>query len=533
MLNDDIDTFAEVAVLLPIFFLSVVALILATMMSRQVDRERPIVGTMLALGMRRRTILVHYLGYGLVTGVLATGLGSLAGVALGNRFAGLYARELLIPFVTLRVNGWVVVTGIALGLAAAILACFLPARRAAGLHPAEAMRPGPALRSSGTPWARRPGGISHSSTPIWWRLALRNVRRQPARTLGSIFGVASALVLLIGTAGMADSVMRWLDLALREGPRYDLRVDLAAPVPSAELEAAVRQIDGVRSVQSSLALPVQLRYGDRSEQTVAQVLPRSSYLVRVLTTDGQELTADAGQVLVSEAVAKKLGLAVGDVVDLTYADRAIQRTVGGLSGNMMTEPVALHGPEPADALGLRDRATTALVTVDPGKTAGVKEALQNLPAAVRVSDQGLMQAQVAEMMGLAYLVIAIMFGCGAVLAGCILLNTVMLNVVERQRELATMRADGHAMGSLAWLITAETLLSSAIGAAIGLPLGVLGLRFELSLYDSTLFSMPFVVKPATLGLALVLVLVVMLLAEVPALRHVARLNLAEATRTRE
>lgn len=533
VLHDDIDSFAEVAGVLPAFFLAVVALILATIMSRQVDRERPIVGTMLALGMSRHTIMEHYLGYGLVTGVLATGLGSLAGVAMGNRFAGLYARELLIPFVTLRVNAWVVVTGIALGLAVAVLACFLPARRAAGLHPAEAMRPGASLRAPEAPWAGRPGGVTPSRTPIWWRLALRNVRRQPVRTLGSIFGVTSALVLLIGTAGMVDSATRWFELALWEGPRYDLRVDLAAPVPSAELEGAVKRIDGVQSVQSSLALPVQLRHGGRSEQAAAQVLPRTSHLVRVLTTDGRDLTADDGQVLVSEAVAKKLGLAVGDVVDLTYADRTIRRTVGGLSGNMMMEPVALHGPEPAEALGLRDRATTALVTVTPGRSADVKEALQKLPAAVRVSDQGLMHAQVTEMMGLAYLVIAVMFGCGAVLAGCILLNTVMLNVVERQRELATMRADGQPLGSLAWLITAETLLTSAIGAAIGLPLGVLGLRFELALYDSTLFSMPLVVKPATLGLALVSVLVVMLLAEVPALRHVARLNLAEATRTRE
>jgi putative ABC transport system permease protein len=532
MLQDDIDGFAEVAVMLPLFFLAVVALILATVMSRQVDRERPLVGTMLALGMSRRNILLHYLGYGLVTGLLATGIGSLAGVALGNLFAALYAEELLIPFITLRVNGWVIAAGMVMGLAAAMLACLVPAVRAARLHPAEAMRPGPAARPPRQA-AAGPGGGGSGRAPVWWRLALRNLRRQPLRSAGSTLGVVAALVLLIATAGMGDSVERMLAMILSEGPRYDLRVDLAAPVPAGELEAAVTEVDGVRSLQTALTLPVQLRNGALSEQTAAQVLPRENELLRVLATDGQELIAGDDQVLVSEPVARKLGLAVGDAVELNCAGRSVRRTVGGLIGTSLMEPVVLHGAQAAEALGFAGTANTALVAVETGATASVKEALQKLPGVMRVTDQAQLREQVNDLMGLAYLLIGVLFGCGAVLAGCVLVNTVTLNVVERQRELATMRADGHPMGSLIRLITMENLLTAAAGAIAGVPLGMVTMRYVITLYESTLFTMPYVVKPATLGLSLATVLGVMLLAQVPALCHVARLNLAEATRTRE
>lgn len=535
VLQDDIDSLSEVAVLLPVFFLTVVALILAAAMSRQVDRERPLVGTLLALGMRRRAIILHYLGYGLLTGALASGLGSMAGAATGSRFAALYARELLIPYVTVRVNPGVVATGIAMGLAASLLSCLLPALRAAMMAPAEAMRSGPGIlplrppRRPG-PHAGRPGGA-----PMWWRLAVRNLLRHPARSIGSMIGVAVSLLMLIGTAGMADSTSRWLDLAMSAAPRYDLRADFAIPMPAAELEATVRRIDGVQSMQSLLCLPVQLRHGDRLEQSVALILPRDGPMLRVLTTGGAELIAGDGQVLVNEAMARRLELRAGDEVDIRQmpGGRTIRRTAAALSGTMMSEPVVFHGSEAAADFGLSGGATTVLVRVDGAKTRGVAAALRTLPAVVRVSELAQVRAQIAEMMGLIYLIIAIMFGCGAVLAGCILFSTATLNVVERQRELATMRANGHTMGGLAWLITVENLLTASLGAAIGLPLGVYVLRQVVGLYESTLFSLPYVVKPQTLALALVTVLAVMLLAQAPALRHVARLNLAEATRTRE
>jgi hypothetical protein len=57
-------------------------------------------------------------------------------------------------------------------------------------------------------------------------------------------------------------------------------------------------------------------------------------------------------------------------------------------------------------------------------------------------------------------------------------------------------------------------------------------RWALGLYQSDLFSLPFVVTGRTVGLAILGVLLVLGLALGPGLRHVARLDLASAIRER-
>lgn len=533
LLQDDIDGFAEIAVIVPVFFLVVVILVLATIMTRRVDRERPVIGTLLALGVSRRSVLAHYLGYGLATGLLATALGCAAGVLLGYQFAGAYVRELLIPFVTLRVNGWVPATAVVLGLAAALLACLLPARRAAGFRPAEAMRP---FLSNRAPRLRGRTG-PHSRTPLMLRMALRNLGRQPLRTAGSVTGVLAALVLLVGTGGMMDSTSRLLDLALEEGPRYDLRADFSLLQPASQLNAAVRTIDGVKAVETILCLPVQVRRagGGAAESTVAEILPLESPLLQVLATNGRSLTAGAREVVLAESIAHQLGVGVGDEVELVQSasGRKITRTVGALSGTFLTEPVALFGPEAGAEFGVPELASTVLVRVAPDRTADVRAALAKLPGATRLTAMPQLRRQINELMGLAYVIIGMLFGSGAVLAGCVLFNTVTMSVTERRRELATMRADGHSMRSITGVITLENLATGVVGAALGLPLGVLVLRQIVATFNSELFSMPFIVKPATLLLASGAILLVMLAAEAPALLMIGRTDLAEATRTRE
>jgi putative ABC transport system permease protein len=534
LLQDDIDGFAEVAVVVPMFFLTVVVLVLATIMSRQVDRERPVVGTLLALGVSRSSVLGHYVGYGLITGLLATGLGCGAGILLGYQFAAAYVRELLIPFVTLRVNGWVLVAAVALGLAAALLACLLPAWRAAGVRPAEAIRPFQATRAPRHPAGR---GDRHRRSPLLLRLALRNLGRQPLRTLGAIAGVAAALILLVGTRGMLDSTSRLLALALEEGPRYDLRADFSLPRPGSELESAVQRIDGVQAVETILCLPVQVRRpgSDQSETTVAEILPLESPLLKVLAPSGRTLSAGPQEVLLSDSLARQIGVGVGDEVELVFdqAGKPVRRTVGALSGTFMTEPVALFGPETAEELGLPGLASTVLVRTAPDRADAVRAALAELPGATRLTAMPQFRRQLRELMSLAYLLIGVLFGSGAVLAGCILFNTVTMGVAERRRELATMRADGHSMGSIAGLVTLENLATGLAGTAVGLPLGLVILRQLVATFNSELFSMPFVISPPTLLLAAGTILAVAVAAQGPALMMIARTDLAEATRARE
>lgn len=62
-----------------LIFIGIAVLVIATSMSRMVEKQRTQIGTMNALGMKRSKILFHYISFSLI----ASGLGAAAGMFLG------------------------------------------------------------------------------------------------------------------------------------------------------------------------------------------------------------------------------------------------------------------------------------------------------------------------------------------------------------------------------------------------------------------------------------------------------------------
>ena len=184
-------------------------------------------------------------------------------------------------------------------------------------------------------------------------------------------------------------------------------------------------------------------------------------------------------------------------------------------------------------LGSTGLATSVLVAA-PGHSEAVRDALaKTFPQAVRVEDAVATRAQFELLMGLGWLMLGFMLVFAGVLAAAILFNTATLTVLERQRDLATLRALGQTMREVSALITLEHALLTVLGLVLGLPLAVLAAKGLLRAFESELFSLPFVLAPQTVAFTLGGVLVVVLLAQWPALRRVARSSLAEQVRVRE
>jgi putative ABC transport system permease protein len=159
--------------------------------------------------------------------------------------------------------------------------------------------------------------------------------------------------------------------------------------------------------------------------------------------------------------------------------------------------------------------------------------MKAFPGAARIEDAAGTRAQFRELMGLGWAMLGAMLFLGGVLAAAILFNTATLSVGERQRELATLRALGMTMREVALLVTVEHAALALLGLGLGVPLAALASRVMLDTMSSDLFSLPFVIRPVTVAVAVSGVLLLLLLAQWPALRRVARSNLADEVRVRE
>jgi len=102
----------------------------------------------------------------------------------------------------------------------------------------------------------------------------------------------------------------------------------------------------------------------------------------------------------------------------------------------------------------------------------------------------------AEMMGMRDASVFIMLGVVFTVAAFGVINTMLMSVFERTREMGVLRALGLRPGKLVWLVVLESFFLAALASTIGLIMGGLldwylvahGLDFSSSLPDGFSFE---------------------------------------------
>jgi putative ABC transport system permease protein len=107
-----------------------------------------------------------------------------------------------------------------------------------------------------------------------------------------------------------------------------------------------------------------------------------------------------------------------------------------------------------------------------------------------------------------------------------MVNTLVLSVFERTRELGMLRAVGMTRNQVARMVRQESVITALIGAALGLPLGI----FLAVLVTRALSQFEFELAPPwknLIAFAVVSMIVGVLAAVAPA-RRASRLNVLRA-----
>jgi putative ABC transport system permease protein len=336
-------------------------------------------------------------------------------------------------------------------------------------------------------------------TGITGQLARENSIRQPGRTAVTaaalMIGVALVTFASIFAAGAKATINGAIDANLKSAFVVQ-NTDGFSPF-SPEVLRTVDRVDGVSSVSGVRFSQAKVQ-GVSGNQSVSSIDPQTfQALYKLDMKEGGDAAVRGlgpDQVLVKKGYADSHDVKVGDTVQVTtpigrrlsLRASGIAEDKGGLLGNLtVTNAVAqTQFGEPKDAFGLVGLAPGADETAVKQQIASVLE--QRYPEAEVLTNQEFkddIAGQVNQLLGLIYALLALaiivsLFG---------IVNTLVLSITERTRELGMLRAIGTSRKQVKRVIRWEAVITSLIGAVLGVVMGVvLAVLFTRPLDDFTL-----------------------------------------------
>jgi putative ABC transport system permease protein len=531
MLEMDLEGFKSFALFFPLLFLGIACFSIYILLSRLVYTQRPFIGVMRAMGYSRRQILMHYLSFALAIGILGAIVGAVGGYGLSYIVAGIYAGTIGIPMVRVDVYWQVILQGMALSVIFCAVAGIIPALSSALQDPSKAMRGETLQQVFKMPLAERLFPPL-SRIPMFLKVPLRNMFRNKRRTAFTIIGLMfSVMVVLIFLA-----ILNTAGEALNRGFNTNNRFDMVAVFMGGRDAALINKIEripGVGSVESTVSDQVKFSWNGSSMDTVMMGIEPDSVMRHFYTPGGTEVKIANRHVLLNQWFHTQKGVDVGDTVTLktNYREKTF------IVSPFIEEPLGnIAYIDRAEARELMDYGQASrgsfYVKALPNHYLEVKNSLEQIDGLATVIDLRQIKSEVKGYMNLLYMIVYVMLIFALIMAFTLTFNTITINILEREKEIATIRTIGTQSWKISAMSTLENVIYGLLAVIPGCILGVVVGKYAMGLQSSEYMTLALVVYPSSYLLVAFGIIAILLICQVPSLQYVKRVELAEATKER-
>ena len=532
-LENELSQLQTFGFILPLIFLGVAAFILNVAVTRAMALQRPQIAALKALGYSNRELVWHYIKWALIIAGSGAVAGVVAGAWLGSGMIHLYNEYFRFPELDYHLSTGVAAAAIAGSLVVAALGAQSAVRRAVRVPPAEAMRPEPPARYRRSiferPWRRL-------RLPLATRMVLRNLERQPVRSLISVVGIAFAVaVLFVGLAFM-DVMDVLINQQFFVAMRQDATVSFVEP-RSGRVEYDVANLPGVMDVEPMRTVPVRLRAGSRTRTLAITGASEMARLNRVVDRDGRAQALPANGLVLSKMLGDILGVAPGDALQVEVLEGTRPVRVLPVTA-LVDDSLGLQAYMRLDAVHAMLRegntVTSAALTLDPALVARFYADIKMMPAvagvALRETTVQNFRETMAENMNLT-VVINVIFA--SIIAFGVVYNSARVSLSERSRELASLRVLGFTRGEISLILLGELALLTVLALPLGAGIGYLFGELTMAGFNNEMYRLTFQVSPATVAWSFLTVIVAALLSGLFVRRRLDRLDLVAVLKTRE
>lgn len=519
-----------IAVVFPVFFVLVAALVCITTMTRMVNEERTQIGTLKAMGYSAPVIMAKYLLYAGLSALVGCVLGFFIGCT-GLPYIVWYAYNIMYQYEDLlfHFDGWMFSACLAVSVLGSLYVTWLACRSALKEKPAELIRPKAPAIGKRVLLERIP--FLWKRLPFLSKVSIRNAFRYPSRVFMMLLGIGGCTALMVAGFGAKDSLAGVGSFQYDEISLYDVVVTLD-PAKAASPDTLWSEWAAVSETahREEIRLTNSAGSGKDTELILAEPGPIEQ-LLSLHDKHGNIFPwPGSGEAVITKKLSDTLNLKAGDTAVLRLASgRERSILISGVCEYYVGHAVFASPDGFSDTDG-----NYALIRAKDG--ADIGRCAAQLRSADGVNYVSLTQTEREtlenSMASIDLLVLMLVF-CSGALAFITLYNLTNINIMERIREVATVKVLGFTPRETAEYILNENLMLSFFGSAFGLLLGKLLHRFVME--SIRLDYMSYDVRIAVLSYALsfVVTIVFALLTNLFMRRKLEKVNMAESLKSVE
>lgn len=533
----DVSIVEGIAMIFPVFFFLIAALVCSTTMTRMVDDERTQIGTLRALGYSEGAILLKYVVYSGSAAVLGATIGYFLGsrlfpMAIWTAYGMLYGFADLIIVDDVFMFLLSLVVSLLCSVGTTYAACRMELRNA----PAELIRPK-------APHAGKRIFLERI-TLIWKKMkflhkvSARNIFRFKKRMIMMILGIAGCTALVVAGFGVKDSIANIVNNQYDKILQYDISASYTREVTENTQERLRKQYGSDILTQAVLLETSADAPYDGGSKSVTLMVSEGETIQECVNFHLGDVASPLpgfGEILIDNRLADALSVSVGDEVTLQSGDIPIgPLRVAGIFENY-TFYYAYMSAETYEACFGEVYEPKSLYLslaegVDPYEIASY---ISDMPNAANVSVVADMRARVENTMKSMDYVVFLVIASAAALAFIVLFNLGNINISERVREIATLKVLGFYPRETGAYVFRENVVLSIMGIVFGLPLGVLLHRFVMFQIKIDMVSFEIIIKPISFLYAVLAVLGFTICVDLIMRKKISGIHMAESLKSIE
>jgi putative ABC transport system permease protein len=533
-LSDEIAGLAVSATIMPAIFLGVAALVLNILMIRLAQRQRATIGTLKALGHSNRSIMAHYISFGVVVGLVGGLCGVVLGILMAYAMIEAYKGFFQFPGFVLRAYPDLMLIGVAISVGFAVIGTIRGVLEAIRLQPAEAMRQKPPERGGAI--------VLERWSSLWQTLgfrtqmALRAVFRNRVRTATAIIAAALSTAIVFMGLVMYDSFLYLVDYQFERVAHSDVDIGMRDEKSLLALLES-RDLPGVDYAEPVFGLRCDLRHGRNARRMSITGLSPERRLTTPMTADERPIPIPSDGLVLSRKLADILDVQAGDTLELTPVRgrrETRQVRVASIVESFLGMDCYADVRYLSSVVGESLAVNAVQLAVHKGETPALYRRIKQLPNAQGLGVRSDAKHNIEKtLIETSVFSIGLMILFAGVIAFGSTVNNALIEIGDRIREISTFRVLGYKPGQIAAILFRQSMVTFVMGLVLAFPFGYVMTRLIVEAYDSELYRMPVIIRPGVVILTAVLALLFMIAAQGITYWQIKKLDWLEGVKVNE